>query len=295
MKKIFVSLIMFFPMMMFGQEVPSSFELSYSGKYSFNDKIIITSPSDTFQISKVGQGNSNFLNFSFFLPQTRPEFRLGFTGFFERIEEGRFLLNPEDYAYYDYRTLELYRGGMFLNFAFDELIFGAELHLGGGITYEKGKLNWMYRNLGDARNTSLESNISRFGLGLNPRFVFSRPEDVSFLPKVDLSGGLTYWLKPDADNDCFSYNVDLSLNIFKMINLGNFYISPVIGGSIRENDPVSIGTSPVVSGGLVISANYIRADLIKIVYQRRVYGQTAVPYSGIDGIFFSVNIGAFWQ
>lgn len=297
MKKIFLLAIgIWATLNVSAQETSSFFDFGYASRYTFNDKYTVVSPADTFQISKVGQGNSHEILFIFFLPQNRPEFRVGFSGSLQKMSEGKFLLDPQDYRYYNYRIWDVTRVSGGLNFAFDELFsFPSDLQLGTNILWESNNLNLNYRNNGDSTPTKLDGSYSRLGTGISGRFIFSRSEDVDFLPKLEINAFSNLWFKKDIDQNNVSWGGNFSLNVYKLLDISDYYISPIIGASFNDDNPVGIGISPIISGGVVISAKYVRADLFKVCYQRKVYGQSLVPYTGIDGVFFSINVGALWQ
>jgi hypothetical protein len=191
---------------------------------------------------------------------------------------------------YHYRVGNYTKVGLGMIIRFEDIIPG-EIFFGAGFLYEKTKFD-INKWSGD-QVASYSGEVSRFGFSAKIGTVISGREDQAWLKKTEVLASGEYFLKPDIDGVCLNYGAELNANLVSLFEISKFYVSPVVGVAVRENPMFSLGISPIVSGGIAISSKNIRADLLKITYQRRIYGQSSVPYSGIDGIFFSINLGAF--
>ncbi|PKM91391.1 hypothetical protein CVU82_02225 [Candidatus Falkowbacteria bacterium HGW-Falkowbacteria-1] len=293
MKKIIcLSIFGLLTSMLSAQDMSGALDLKNSSYTTFGDNWGFVYGEDSVNVFKTGKGYFNLTEFNVFLPERSPDYRLGISALFLMGKDGLSQVLPrEDQGYnYHYRVGTYSKIGLGMIARFEDLIPG-EVSIGAGVLYEKSKFD-INKWSGD-QIISYSDDISRFGFSAKLGVVVSGREDQAWLKKTEVSAFGEYFLKPDVDGLCFDYGAELNINLVSLFEISKFYVAPVLGAAIRENPMFSLGISPIISGGIAISSKNIRADLFKLTYQRRIYWQSSVPYSGIDGIFFSVNLGAF--
>lgn len=273
------------------QEMSGALELKNTSYSTFNDNWGFIYGQDSVNVFKTGKGYFNLTDFNIYLPERSPSYRLGISALFLTGRDGLSQVLPRaDQSYdYHYRIGSYNKAGMGMVIRFEDIIPG-EVFFGTGLLYEKTKIDI---SKSGEQATSYSEEISRFGFSAKLGVVISGREEQSWLKKAEFLAFGEYFYKPDIDGLHLNYGAELNVNLLSLFEVGKFYVTPVVGASVRENPMFSLGTSPIISGGIAISSKNIRSDLLKITYQRRVYWQSSVPYLGIDGVFFSFNLGAF--
>lgn len=279
----------------------NNYSLKYSYYNSFGDEIgFVDQKNDTLLMSKSGQGHKNELSGYFFFEDNTPGIHFGISAGFRNRELGRFQADLIGGSL-DYRTIsgQDYALGLLLKLddKLDVISSGrSKFTLGASLLYQKYNMNWLSREgIGTLYPLSIE--YKRFGAGLNLSGIIARDEYLRWFPKADISANVSYFLRDiaeDISGTRLAYAGEINLNLVRALEFKKMYISPVIGASIEEMREIPLGCSPFISVGASLSLSDYRADILKIYYQKRII-RGFTPKYNLDGVFFSVDIGAFFH
>ena len=269
------------------------FNLSYSYYNSFNSEINVIN-GDTIPMSKTGKGHFNqFSTNIFFEDNFLPGIFFGISAEVKQKNIGK-IYNNWMSGDFDHRILYGYDYSLGALVKFDEVPFDLadlEINLGASMLYQSHEMNWLSKKNG---NQPILFNYKRFGGRVNFQGIVSRPSYESrWIPKANILFNISYFPEEVMGGNHLAYAAEINLNLVKILQGDRFYLSPVVGFSLDEAQQVALGFSPFIAGGLSLSLNEWRADFIKIYYQKRIY-QEIVPQYSLDGIYFSVNIGALF-
>lgn len=271
----------------------SKFNFVYDSYNSFNSEINVINQGDTIPMSKTGKGHFNKIYADlFFDDNVVPGVFFGISVEVQQRNIGKIQNNWAN-GDYDHRILYGYDYALGMMAKFDDLPVNLKMEVNSGISllYQSHEIDWLSRQ---NNNQAVLLEYKRFGVGLSLGTIVSRPSYESrWLPKGDVSFNLAYFPQEVMGGNHLAYSGEINLNLVKLLQGDRFYLSPVVGFSVDETPQISLGFSPFISGGLALSLNDCRADLFKIYYQKRVY-QEIVPQYSLDGIFFSINIGALF-
>jgi len=269
------------------------FNLSYSYYNSFNSEINVINDADTIPMSKSGKGHLNRIHANlFFEDNFAPGVFFGISAEVQQKNIGK-ITNDWTSGDYDHRLLYGYDYALGAVVKWDEIPINieTEANLGVSLLYQSHEINWLSR---ENDNQAVLLDYKRFGVGLNLGMIMSRPSYNSrWLPKGDFAFKFAYFPEEVMGGNHLAYTGEINLNLVKILQGDRFYLSPTVGFSVDEVQQISLGFSPFIAGGLSLSLNEWRADFIKVYYQKRIY-QEVVPNYTLDGVFFSVNIGALF-
>ena len=295
---IFFLLSILMPFALFSQYSTGPIDLKVSGYTSVHDGYTyLNQEGDTLlDAFKAGKGTYTKYEFSYLFKENHKGNKMGLTFSHLRGQEGFILNLCGDAVSYHSRYGDYAKTKLGLAFANSEALPNGDLYSNIYLVYEKNKYNYDYS---ESLNNYLRfsDTTSRVGVSLNIGSTFGRFMPYSkWFKKTEISAFGELYSKVDFDHSRIAYGGDVNVNIFSILGEKDFYLSPNIGVSIIEQPMYSLGVSPIISVGLNVSSTWSKKDLLKVHYQYRVYRQSSVPYNGIDGVYFSVNLGAFlWR
>lgn len=297
MKAIVIFLGLIVPVVLSAQYSTGKIDFEVGLYTSFNDNFnYLDETGDTLlETFKTGKGTHTQYDFSYLFKENYKGQRVGIFVSHIRGQEGFHLNLCSDALGHHYRAGEYNKTKIGLILADSKTLPNGDLYAKISLTHQKDSYNYIYEEVNSY--LEFEEEKSRVGGSLELGSTFGRLKPYAkWFKKTEISAFCETYSEVDIDRSRLAYGGDINFNIFSILGEQDFYLSPNVGVSVKEHPIYSLGLSPIISVGFNVSSNWTKKDLLKISYQRKIYTQSSVPYTGIDGVYFSTNIGAFlWR
>jgi hypothetical protein len=297
MKAVLILMSLVIPVVLSAQYSTGSLDLKVSGYTTFNDSFnYLNSAGDTLmETFKTGKGIYTQYDVSYLFEENYKGQRVGIFVSHIRGQEGFHLNLCSDVLGHHYRAGVYNKTKLGLILADSKTLSNGDLYTKISLTHQKDSYNYIYEEVDSY--LEFEEESSRVGGSLELGSTFGRLKPYAkWFKKTEISAFCETYHEIDIDKSRLAYGGDINFNIFSILGEQDFYLSPNIGVSVKEHPVYSLGLSPIISVGFNVSSTWTKKDLLKISYQRKIYTQSSVPYTGIDGVYFSFNIGAFlWK